>query len=159
MMEFGQLIRLCAFLFGAVFSFADIISDCLLSQEYYSTYHILSTCGTNSEMAPCPNLSEYSSFDLTWSNNSTVIQKKFIDANWYYFILTMVWLCLGGISHILVIICYLCKRNSCFSLFSWPLRLLILLSAPFLMAPAILNLLGAYLVFCNKATLHEDLIK
>ena len=154
MMEFGQLIRLCAFLFGAVFSFADIISDCLLSQEYFSTYHILSTCGTNSNIVRCPNLT-------TWStNNSKInIQQQLVFHNLLFFIITMVWLCLGGISHILVIIRYWCKSNSCLSLLSWPLRLLILLSAPFLMAPAILNLLGAYLVFCNRATLHQDLIK
>ena len=158
MMEFGQLFVLCAFLFGAVFSFADIISDCLLTQEYYSTYHILSTCGTNSEMARCPNLSEYSSSYQTKSYDLT-IQEKLVYNNWFYFKLTMVWLCLGGISHILVIIRYWCKSYSSFSLFIWPLRLLILLSAPFLMAPAILNLFGAYHVFCNKATLHEDLIK
>ena len=136
-MKFVQFFAFCAFLLGAFFSFVDILSDGLLAKQFYPLYE----CWRGTETERCQNLTFFS------------------DDRDIYFFLTITWLCLGGIANFLQIVHNWCKKDSCLSLFVWPLSLFILIMAPLLMAPVILNLIGAYFVFCNKADGNEDLIK
>ena len=75
--------------------------------------------------------------------------------DWAFFILTVVWIALGGILQSVIVISFLCKRHTCLDPLSNSLRVLLLLSAPFLMGPVVVNVFGAYLVFQN---IDDDVI-
>ena len=76
-----------------------------------------------------------------------------------YFILTTAWISLGGLVQTIAVIVLLCKGDSRLRPFRVPLRVLLCLSAPILLAPVVTNVFGAYLIICDGDNATEDLLK
>ena len=79
--------------------------------------------------------------------------------NTLHFILTTTWISLCGFIQMITVIVLLCKGDSCLRPFGVPLRVLLCLSAPILLAPVVTNIFGAYLLICNGDNATEDLVK
>ena len=144
-MDLNRLLRLGVFLSSACFSLLDIASDFWLAKEYFLT----SKCADHFTPGRCPNISQYANASLV----------DFFQEHFVFFTLTSLWISLGGALQFLLILRYLCKKDSSLDPFPWPIRIIIVLAAPILGAPIIVNLFGVYLVWRNPATLNEDVVK
>ena len=169
-MDFKQFLGLSVFLLGAVFSGLDIGADILLARKYF-----LKSFGQDKDencenfmySYPTPHLQnnsmksnnkitkkirsqiysrlEYSTIRSTFSN--------------YLFLLTTTWIILGGFLQTIIIIRYKRARHTCLDPFSLPMRLILIFTAPFLLAPVFVNIFGAYLILRNLPNVNEDIVK
>ena len=79
-----------------------------------------------------------------------------------FFWLTSFWIFLGGFFQTITILRQIlcsCQDDSLLVPFSWPLRFVLLIAAPFLLAPFVANVFGASLIFRQQPNAFEDVTK
>ena len=81
------------------------------------------------------------------------------DLAWILFCLTALWIGLGGALQAIIVFVYLCRRHPSLEPLPTTIRFLLCISAPFLMAPVITSLFGAYLIIRDRGNVEEDVIK
>ena len=73
--------------------------------------------------------------------------------------LTLFWILLAGLIQLFVVIRYFFKRDPCLDPLTTSVKVLFFASTLILMAPVVLNLFGAYLLFRNEGNVDEDVNK
>ena len=137
-MNLLQLLALCKFISATTFSFLDVASDGALAREHLLNFTAASKGALNGN-------------DQLYQQNP--------DFSMGFFALTLLWIILGGLLQSIVVVHLLCKRHSSLDPLSNPIRLLLLFSAPFLMGPVIVNLLGTFLIIRNRVNIDEEIMK
>ena len=151
-MRFKQLFQTTLLIVAAALSFADIVSDMMLVHKYY-LHPVL-------EQVRCDFLirrrTDMACLKVYMRLTSCVFfrQEAFI-----FYKLTFAWIAAGGVAQFVIVIRCIWKKRTCLDLFPGPLRILLILSAIFLLAPALTNVVAAYVVIRNRPNVEEELIK
>ena len=149
-MEIKRLLRTSIFLLAALFSFIDVAADISLAREYF----LYGTCPPHFRQGHCQNVTTHGNV----TNNGKGHFR--LGVIWEFFVLTSIWICLGGLVETVIILRQMCRRSdSCLEPLTRPLRYLLLLTAPFLIAPVVVNIFAAFLVFRNRANVTDDIVK
>ena len=138
-MEFSRLMKILLFLVAAGFTCMDISLDAALAVKYKQNASKIENEGTPSVEI----------FGPVTTNNIDLI----------FFVLTTTWILLGGFVQAIVTIVKLCKRDPIVNLIPKRVQVLMMITAPILMAPVIVNLFGAYVVFRNQENAEEDVMR
>jgi hypothetical protein len=154
-MKFIELFAILLFCSAATFTIVDIGIDGALVKEY-----------ANKQYCSATGRYEWSRY-RTWDSNSrtscvdplggVVLGTLSIGSSFIYMILTAVWILLGGILQSSIIIYFHIKKDQRLLSLPTPVRFLVWITAPILMAPVILNLYGAYQIFTKKS--QEDITR
>ena len=86
------------------------------------------------------------------AGNATTILKTH---HAFFFVLTTVWIAFGGVGQMIIFLRYLCIKHSCVDQIPSLVKVLILISAPLLMAPVVVNVFCAYLIARGESHMDE----
>ena len=127
-MKLGTLIAILTFCAGAAFTLVDIGSDAALAYEYWN----------NSDSV------------RGWLYSNQTSNSLSSAYNFVFAFYTTVWLALGGLVQFILVARSLYRRDVRLDCLPKTVKILLLLSSPFLMAPVIVNAHGVISVIRNS---------
>ena len=153
-MKFGSLIAILTFSAGAAFTLIDIGFDMKLAAEYWNDPYCTVNCRSiwDDCMRNC-NCTDFFCF----MNCIKIRRDCFLkcpnnpEEMYLFFILTTMWIILGGLVQSILVARYLCRGDARLIWLPKSIRFLLLICAPILMAPVIVNVYGVIFV-----TRHAD---
>ena len=144
-MEFAIVLTILLLCVSAVLTINDVGVDTLLVKEYHDRFL--------NQTATKPFDANYTWFEVIY----------YVDPQIYLLFkyLTVLWIASGGTIQSVVIIFLLIRQDPNIQLLPKPVRILVLVTAPLLMGPVVVNLYAAGFVFhnANKDNIQADVTK
>ena len=142
-MKFGTLIAILTFSAGAAFTLIDIGFDMKLATEYWNSKGIFG-CFWNCTNSVCNQICMTEPEDV-----------------FLFFILTTVWIVLGGLVQSFLVARYLFRGDARLIWLPKSIRVLLLICAPILMAPVIVNVYGVFFVtrHADEDRIQDDVLR
>ena len=126
---------------GAFFTTVDIGTDTSLVLEYHNVFANLST-----KKAP-PAFHPIKPLHIDWIRTIGGVEPEIYQI---FSSLTMLWICLGGLTQTIAIIYLTIRKPDLFAFFPKPVKVVLVVSSLSLLGPVVVNIFGAIYIIKNR---------